>query len=69
MKMVNYETLALVFPFHMVFGDDMLIKGVGDGLEAIMPGLTGHPIDEAFHLNRPLVEFSIENVRILHCDN
>ena len=54
-----------VFPFHLVFSKSMVVRSVGSGIEAIMPNISNQPIDEMFMLTRPLVEFSLDNVRVI----
>ncbi len=53
-----------VFPFHLVFNRSLTITNIGSGLQSVAPHLLGQPIDEMFVLLRPMVEFSMENVRI-----
>ena len=56
-----------VFPFHIVFNRQMIIRSIGAGLTAVMPHILGQAIDEAFVILRPLVSFSLENVSTCLC--
>lgn len=62
---LSYDTLVDVFPFHIVFNQNMIIKSIGTGLLVILPQLVGQAIDEMFSLTRPMVEFTLENVSLL----
>ena len=50
------------FPFHIVFDENITIKHVGHSLKPILPNIIGESIDGVFHLVRPNVGFSFENV-------
>ncbi|XP_019639998.1 PREDICTED: soluble guanylate cyclase 88E-like isoform X4 [Branchiostoma belcheri] len=65
---VRSDVFFEVFPFNVVFGEDMLIKRVGIGLQNIFEKLEGRRIDESFTLNRPLVKFTWSNV-LNHTNN
>ena len=60
---VNSDVFFDTFPFHLVFNSALVITNIGSGLEAIIPHILGQAVDEMFSLNRPMVEFSMENVR------
>ncbi|XP_048399586.1 soluble guanylate cyclase 88E-like isoform X4 [Stegostoma tigrinum] len=47
-----------VFPFNIVFRQDMVVHNVGSGLATVFPDLDGKMITDAFLLARPLVEFT-----------
>uniref|UniRef100_G3Q1S4 guanylate cyclase n=1 Tax=Gasterosteus aculeatus TaxID=69293 RepID=G3Q1S4_GASAC len=47
-----------VFPFNIVFRQDMVVHNVGSGLSTVFPDLDGKKINDAFLLARPLVELS-----------
>ncbi|XP_066524863.1 soluble guanylate cyclase 88E-like [Hoplias malabaricus] len=47
-----------VFPFNIVFRQDMVVHNVGSGLATVFPDLDGKKINDAFLLARPLVEFT-----------
>ncbi|XP_035673582.1 soluble guanylate cyclase 88E-like isoform X3 [Branchiostoma floridae] len=65
---VRSDVFFEVFPFNVVFGEDMLIRRVGIGLQNIFEKLEGRQIEESFTLNRPLVKFTWENV-LNHTNN
>ena len=54
------------FPFHVVFDENMAIRHVGTSLKSILPGILGESVDGVFHLVRPNVSFSFENVSRMH---
>ncbi|XP_043560041.1 soluble guanylate cyclase 88E-like [Chiloscyllium plagiosum] len=47
-----------VFPFNIVFRQDMVVHNVGSGLATVFPDLDGKMITDTFLLARPLVEFT-----------
>ncbi|XP_069762917.1 soluble guanylate cyclase 88E-like isoform X1 [Narcine bancroftii] len=47
-----------VFPFNIVFRQDMVVHNVGSGLATVFPDLDGKLITDTFLLARPLVEFT-----------
>ena len=53
------------FPFHVVFDENITIKHIGHSLKSILPGIEGESIDGVFHLVRPNVSFSFENVSVI----
>ncbi|XP_072367925.1 soluble guanylate cyclase 88E-like isoform X4 [Scyliorhinus torazame] len=57
-----------VFPFNIVFRQDMVVHNVGSGLATVFPDLDGKMITDAFLLARPLVEFTW-NMIISHPNN
>ena len=65
----NSDIFFDVFPFHMVFNTQMVITNIGSGLESVIPHILGQAVDEMFTLNRPLVEFSMDNVRDKYLDS
>ena len=59
---INSELFFDVFPFHIVFNKAMVIKSIGQGLNAIMPHILRQAVDEMFNLHRPILDFNFENV-------
>ncbi|XP_032891100.1 soluble guanylate cyclase 88E-like [Amblyraja radiata] len=57
-----------VFPFNIVFRQDMVVHNMGSGLATVFPGLDGKLITDTFLLARPLVEFTW-NMIISHPNN
>lgn len=51
-----------VFPFHILFDRSMVIRNIGSGLEAILPGIVGQNLQNVFIFTRPLTEPTLENV-------
>jgi len=68
MKVVS-ETFLEGFPFHLLFDNGLKIRHVGSALDAVLSNLIGRSISEAFTLMRPLVPFTIDNVRIAGLPN
>jgi len=50
------------FPFHILFDRAMVIRNIGSGLEAILPGIVGQSLQNVFMFTRPLIEPTLENV-------
>ena len=59
------EVFFKMFPFHILFGRNMVIRHIGDGLRVLFPDLIGKRVDHAFDLHRPPVSFTYENVSML----
>ena len=51
-----------LFPFHIVFDEDMVIKSAGEGLKAVMPELVGQTLTEMFTIVLPLIHFTWHSV-------
>ena len=64
--MMKSEVFFRTFPFHIVFGRDMLVRHVGAGLRALLPELINRRLDHAFELCMPPIEFSYENVSYMY---
>ena len=62
---VSADLFFETFPFHIVFRTNMTIASIGSGLGAVLPHLVGMAVDEMFTLTRPLIEFTMDNVRFL----
>lgn len=60
---IPMEVFYEVFPFHIVFDEEMVISSTGNSLEAVLRGLPGKKIYSQFTLIRPFMEFTWENVR------
>ncbi len=56
------------FPYHIVFDENMTIRHIGHSLKSIMPNVIRESVDGVFHLFRPNVTFSWENVRTFSFD-
>lgn len=59
---IPMDVLYEVFPFHIVFDQDMEISSTGNSLEAVLQDLPGKIISSKFSLIRPFMEFTWQNV-------
>lgn len=59
---VSSSILFEIFPFIIVYGEDMAIQTIGRSLMQILPNLPGKKVNEFFDLVRPLIEFRFEAV-------
>ena len=50
---IDSDTFLTIFPFVIMFGEDMTIKRVGLKLEEVLPNLIGENLDTMFSLRRP----------------
>ncbi|EEC05467.1 soluble guanylyl cyclase beta subunit, putative, partial [Ixodes scapularis] len=53
-----------IFPFCVVFDEQLRITNIGNSLQAVMPAVVGRRIPEVFDLAKPLVECSWKSVRL-----
>ena len=51
-----------LFPFNVVFNENMVIVAVGASLKTIMDDVQGKAVDEAFALKKPPISFTYNNV-------
>ncbi len=56
------EFLFRMFPFHIVFGRDMVIRSIGNSLKAVLPQVMKKRVDHVFQLAKPPLEFAFSNV-------
>ena len=59
---VSSALLFEIFPFIMLFGENMVIQNVGKSLMQILPKMVNKKINEYFDIVRPLIEFSFNVV-------
>ena len=59
---VSSSVLFEIFPFIMVFGEDMAVQTIGRSLNNILPNLPGQRMTEIFDVVRPLIEFKFDNI-------
>merc|ERR1712088_925285 len=59
---VSSSVLFEIFPFIMVFGEDMGVQSIGRSLSQILPNLPGQKMNEIFDVVRPLIEFKFDNI-------
>ena len=52
-----------LFPFNVVFNENMVIMAMGTGLKTIMDDAYGKAVDEVFTLIKPPISFTFANVR------
>ena len=62
MPAVSSAVLYEIFPFIIVFGEDMVVQSIGRSLTQILPKLTGQKMNEFFDIVRPLVEFQFNSI-------
>ena len=56
------QVLYEIFPFIIVFGEDMVVQSIGRSLTQILPNLSGQKMNEFFDIVRPLVEFQFNSI-------
>ena len=59
---VSSSVLFDIFPFVIVFGEDMSIQTIGRSLTQILPHLPGRRMNDFFDVVRPLIEFKFDNI-------
>lgn len=57
-----------LFPFHIVFDEDMIIRSAGEGLKAVMPELVGQKLTDMFTIVLPLIHFTWHSI-LAHTNN
>lgn len=55
-----------LFPFHMVFGKDLLIQSAGEALKAVMPKIIGQALDDKFSIVLPLIQLTWQTVSLIY---
>lgn len=61
---LSSEVFFELFPFHIVFAEDMEIRSAGEGLKAVMPEVVGKKLTDMFTIVLPLIHFTWHNVSI-----
>jgi len=59
---VSSSVLFEIFPFVIVFGEDMGVQTIGRSLQQILPNLPGQKMSDVFDVVRPLIEFKFDNI-------
>ncbi|XP_049836050.1 soluble guanylate cyclase 88E [Schistocerca gregaria] len=59
---ISASMLFEIFPFCIVFGNDMVIRSIGNSLMVILPDLISKKITNWFDLVRPLIAFRFETI-------
>ncbi len=57
---IRAHVIFEIFPFSILFTENLNITLIGASLRVIMPSIIGQPLNECFDLVRPLVEFNAE---------
>ncbi|XP_067126780.1 soluble guanylate cyclase 88E-like isoform X2 [Centruroides vittatus] len=47
-----------IFPFCIVFDQHLVIRTIGNSLQAVMPNIIGRKIPQVFDLTRPLIDYT-----------
>ena len=59
---VSSSVLFEIFPFVIVFGEDMVVQTIGRSLNQILPNLPSQKMSDIFDVVRPLIEFKFDNI-------
>ena len=59
---ISTEVILGMFPFHMLFREDMKMFGIGESLLKVLPDSSGKVLKDWFHLLRPAIHFTWKNV-------
>lgn len=59
---VSSSVLFEIFPFVIVFGEDMVVQTIGRSLSQILPNMPGQKMSDMFDVVRPLIEFKFDNI-------
>ena len=52
-----------MFPFCLLFHDDLTVSCIGIALRQVIPGIVGKKVTEYFELIKPLIDFKFENIQ------
>jgi hypothetical protein len=60
------EQFALLFPFHLVMDEQMVLRQMGPAIPKLVPGLqVGEPFAGCFQVQRPRIHPAYEAVRAM----
>ena len=59
---IKAGTIFEMFPFCMLFHEDLTVSNLGIALRQVLPGMAGKKVTAYFELVKPLIEFNFENV-------
>ena len=59
---ISTEVILGMFPFHMLFREDMKMFGIGESLLKVLPDSSGKLLKECFYLLRPAISFTWRSV-------
>ncbi|KAF6018282.1 hypothetical protein EB796_023412 [Bugula neritina] len=65
---ITSSDLFRLFPFHMVLSRELVLTSVGKAILPVLPHALGCQVDDLFHLERPIMEFSWESI-LSHTNN
>jgi PAS domain S-box-containing protein len=57
------DGLSLVFPFHFVFGRDLVVRQAGRSALRLLPNLVGRVLGESLVVSRPVIPATFEAIR------
>ena len=59
---IKAGVLFEMFPFCLLFHDDLTVSCIGIALRQVIPGIVGKKVTEYFELVKPLIEFKFDNI-------
>ena len=59
---IKAGVLFEMFPFCLLFHDDLTVSCIGIALRQVIPGIVGKKVTEYFELIKPLIDFKFENI-------
>ena len=59
---ISTELILGMFPFHLLFREDMKMFGIGESLVKVLPNIQDKFVNEIFVLTRPAIPFTWESV-------
>ena len=59
---IKAGTIFEMFPFCLLFHEDLTVSCIGIALRQVIPGMVGRKITAYFELVKPLIEFKFENI-------
>ena len=60
---IKAGTLFEMFPFSILFHEDLTVSCVGVALRQVIPQIIGKKVTAFFELVKPLIDFKFENIR------
>ena len=60
---IKAGTLFEMFPFCILFHEDLTVSCIGIALRQVIPGIVGKKVTEYFELIKPLIDFKFENIQ------
>ena len=59
---IKAGTIFEMFPFCLLFHEDLTVSNIGIALRQVIPGMVGKKVTIYFELVKPLIEFKFENI-------